>query len=113
MNFNPLEISVTEAASDIAILKKNGHAIWIIDVREQWEWDLVALPHSVHVPLASLVVQVFDIPPDACIFTLCHHGLRSLKAALWFRNQGFVNAKSIKGGIEEWACQVDQKLKRY
>jgi adenylyltransferase/sulfurtransferase len=43
----------------------------------------------------------------------CHHGGRSLKVTHWLRSQGFANVKSMAGGIDQWAVEIDPKLARY
>ena len=44
---------------------------------------------------------------------MCHHGVRSLDAAAYLRGHGFVNAKSMSGGIDAWALQIDPSTPRY
>ena len=113
LNYKPLELTVQETVLDYQILTQAGACPVIIDVREQWEWEIVALPQSLHIPLGRLFEEGLDLNHHVPLFTLCHHGMRSLKAAQWLKAQGFIQVQSIKGGIEEWACQIDKQLKRY
>ena len=46
------------------------------------------------------------------IVTLCHHGVRSLRAALWLRSQGY-EAVSVRGGIDAWTIKIDPSLTTY
>jgi rhodanese-related sulfurtransferase len=109
----PLEISPKEAASDYESLSESSLKPIIIDVREPWEWDIVSLPQALHLPLGRLLEEELSAPFETPLFTLCHHGVRSLKAAHWLRSKGFTHVQSIRGGIEAWASQVDPRLKRY
>jgi rhodanese-related sulfurtransferase len=40
-------------------------------------------------------------------------GGRSLRVAHWLTQQGFTNVKSMAGGIDQWAIQIDPALPRY
>jgi rhodanese-related sulfurtransferase len=42
----------------------------------------------------------------------CHHGVRSLRAALALRQLG-INAKSMAGGIDLWSIDIDPAIRRY
>jgi monothiol glutaredoxin len=43
----------------------------------------------------------------------CHHGIRSLQAAEYFRRHGFTNLYNLDGGIEAWSVLVDPGVPRY
>ena len=43
----------------------------------------------------------------------CHHGIRSLEAASYFKGHGLPNVKSLKGGIESYTMEVDSSIPRY
>jgi len=87
--------------------------LWILDVREHHEWDLVHLPASHHIPLATLPQLTDQIPTDQPIACLCHHGIRSHHAAQFLASSGFSEVYNISGGIDRWALEVDGTLKRY
>ena len=53
------------------------------------------------------------LPKDAPFAVLCHHGQRSLRAALLLQHAGFTGARSVFGGIELWASEVDTTIPRY
>jgi rhodanese-related sulfurtransferase len=36
-----------------------------------------------------------------------------MSAAVFLRQQGFVNVRSMRGGIDAWAREVDPHLNRY
>lgn len=102
---------------DAAKLVASGQAI-ILDVRTAPEWDLVHIPGSVHVPLDALEARHDEIEPAPAqeVLVLCHHGRRSLAAALALRNLGRADlrtARSIFGGIELWSREADPAVPRY
>jgi rhodanese-related sulfurtransferase len=106
----PREISVTELAAWRA--DSSRPAPLLLDVRNHWEFDLVALPDSTLVPLDELEAQASELPRDRPIACLCHHGVRSLNAALYLAELGF-EATSVRGGIDAWSLQVDARVARY
>ena len=103
-----LEITVRETAE----LLKAGK-IKLLDVRTPEEYEIASIAGSVLVDqsLAQEIMQAW--PKDTAIVTMCHHGMRSLDAAAYLRGHGFENTKSMSGGIEAWALQVDSSTPRY
>ena len=53
------------------------------------------------------------MPQHALVVTICHHGVRSLRAAGWLRSTGVQNVVSLAGGIDAWSREVDPKVPRY
>lgn len=88
------------------------HDFLILDVREPHEWDLVHLPGSVHLPLRNLPRHWQDLPKDRKILCLCHHGMRSQRAAEFLASQG-LKVSNLSGGIDRWALEKDPGLPRY
>ena len=97
---------------EVAELLKTG-SIKLLDVRTPEEYAIAAIPGSVLVD-QTLVQEIMQSwPKDAPIVTSCHHGMRSLDAAAYLRGHGFVNARSMSGGIDAWSMQVDPSIPRY
>ena len=90
-----------------------GESLLLVDVREPWEHDICRLPGAKLVPLGSVAsnLAVFEQADEVVIY--CHHGLRSLDAAVWLRQQGIEGARSMAGGIERWSREVDPSVPRY
>ena len=51
--------------------------------------------------------------PYAEIVVYCHKGMRSLDAAHLLQQLGFKRVKSLVGGIDRWAREIDTELQRY
>ncbi len=98
---------------EVAALLASDAAPIIIDVREQWEYDLAHLPESMLVPLNTLPTRVNDLDPSRSYALLCHHGMRSEMAANWLLQHGFNSLINIDGGIDAWSMDVDPALPRY
>lgn len=103
------EMSVEELATAL----KGGDLPLIIDVREQWEWEVGHLAGSRHVPLGDLAARIGELDTRREIVTLCHHGMRSLAARELLIGAGFSRVRSLAGGIDRWAEEVDATVGRY
>ncbi len=91
----------------------NGAPPILVDVREREEYDLVHLDGALLAPLARLPALAGTLPTDGDIVTYCHHGVRSLQAATFLRSLGFTRVRSLAGGIDAWARELDPGMRRY
>lgn len=110
------------AASDLEVdcptvkqMLDAGTPFLLLDCREQDEHAFVHLPQAMLLPMSELAQRVEELQShrDEEIVVHCHHGGRSLRVAMWLRQQGFARAKSMSGGIDEWAVRIDSTLPRY
>ncbi len=86
---------------------------FVLDVREQWEADIAQVPGAVLIPLGELPSRLREVPVHRDVVTVCHHGMRSLTAQDLLRGAGFGRVWSLRGGVDEWARQVDPAMRRY
>ena len=86
---------------------------FVLDVREPWEFALGHLPAAHLVPLGSLPAHLADLPRHRELVTVCHHGGRSLSARALLIRAGFSPVRSLAGGMDAWAVEVDHEMKRY
>ena len=106
----PYEISVAELAS----LQREQKAPTIVDVREPWEIATAAVPGTVNIPMGEVPARAHqELDPDAPVVVMCHHGARSLSVTNWLRQQGFDQAQSLAGGIDQWSLEIDGSVPRY
>jgi rhodanese-related sulfurtransferase len=105
----PNEFTVQEVAE----LLQSAAPPRLVDVREQAEWDIVHLPAGQLLTDQLLDEILSDWPQDTSIVCYCHHGIRSVNAALFLAQKGFRNVSSMRGGIDAWAQEVDPSLPRY
>ena len=88
----------------------------IIDVREQWEWDLGNLqPHGARlIPLKTLPQRLDEVPRDTEVVLQCRSGGRSAQALQYLRAQGYDNPLlNLSGGILAWSDEVDPSIPKY
>ena len=104
-----LQISAKEVQARIA----RGESLLLVDVREPWEYQLCHIPDAKLIPLGTLPASLNALLDAENVICYCHHGMRSLDAAVWLRQQGVESAKSMAGGIERWSVEVDPQVPRY
>jgi adenylyltransferase/sulfurtransferase len=85
----------------------------VLDVRDRHEYEIVHLDGAVLVPLSELPDRLSELDGHKEIVTHCHHGARSLKALEILKAAGFAKVRSLRGGIDAWAVNVDPSLPRY
>ena len=105
------EITPRELAQHL----ENGRTVRLLDVRQPWENQVARLPDSLLIPLNELARRLPEIPdqPDVPLVVYCHHGIRSLSAVDYLHRLGYHHARSLAGGIDAWACEVDPAVPRY
>ena len=110
-NGESLEISPKDTQARLT----SEHPPILIDCREQHEYDFCRIEGSILIPLslfAGKAEALFQHAEQNAII-YCHHGVRSLYALQYLREQGFSHTLSMQGGIDAWSCSVDQSVPRY
>ncbi len=98
---------------DLAARLARGGAPLLLDVREDEELALCALPGVIHIPLGELTRRWEELDPAAEVVCICHHGIRSARAAAFLERAGFERVWNLAGGVERWALEVDPSMARY
>ena len=108
---NPLEIS----CADVKAKLDADESFVFVDCREADEYQLVNIPGAQLLPMSEIQERVTELESHKQdqIVVHCHHGGRSLQVTQWLLQQGYVNVKSMAGGIDVWAIEIDPTLKRY
>jgi molybdopterin/thiamine biosynthesis adenylyltransferase/rhodanese-related sulfurtransferase len=94
---NPDEVTVQEMkkALDNPVL-----GIKVIDIREPDEYEIARVDGVPLLPMSQYYLH-------------CKVGERSLVAVGFLKQQGFKYVKSVKGGIDAWAEEIDSNVPRY
>ncbi|MEP7324762.1 MAG: molybdopterin-synthase adenylyltransferase MoeB [Gemmatimonadota bacterium] len=85
----------------------------LLDVREPHEWQIVHLEGARHIPLRELPKRLTELDGHASIVAYCHHGQRSRAAMEFLKSAGFSDVRSLAGGIDAWARDVEPGMARY
>jgi adenylyltransferase/sulfurtransferase len=98
---------------DVKARMERGEKFLLVDVRQQWEFELCRIDGAKLVPLNTLSSSVSELAAADDVVVYCHHGKRSMDAVVFLRQQGVEGARSLAGGIERWANEIDPKVPRY
>ncbi|HSJ30408.1 MAG TPA: molybdopterin-synthase adenylyltransferase MoeB [Longimicrobiales bacterium] len=92
-----------------------GEKITIIDVREEFEWDIANLGQfgARLIPLDQILERRSEIDPDEDAVVLCRSGSRSAGAIRQLRAHGYDRLMNLKGGIRRWAEEIDPGMPTY
>jgi rhodanese-related sulfurtransferase len=104
-----IEISATTLQD---LLQKKPEKVFLLDVREPWEFEICRVPGS-HLMARMDLARIFEGLKELTVVTICHHGVRSLSAAFYLQEAGLRRVKSLAGGVESWATQVEPSMIRY
>ncbi|MEN9528875.1 MAG: hypothetical protein RI932_748 [Pseudomonadota bacterium] len=103
-----------EIDAEAASMLLKDENVLVVDVRENWEFDLCRLGTKPVLLTEKTMPLVFELGQKSkAVLVYCHHGVRSLNAALYMRQNGLPNAVSLKGGIDRYAQRIDPSIARY
>lgn len=100
-------------ALDLKAELDQGKELLVVDVREPHEYEIARIEGARLVPLGTLPDRLNELDGHADIVTHCHHGARSMKALEILKAAGFAKVRSLRGGIDAWAVDVDPSVPRY
>jgi rhodanese-related sulfurtransferase len=85
-------------------LESEVHPPVLIDVREEYEYEISRLGGSVHVSRGVLEMVIEHDYPDRAtpMLVYCARGERSALAAAALGELGYTSVASIEGGLHEW-----------
>lgn len=91
----------------------NEENVFLLDVREPYEYEIAKIESAVLIPLEQIPSQIKKLPKDKKIVVMCHHGARSKRAMDFLLENGFNTVYNLEGGIDKYALDVDDSLDRY
>jgi sulfur-carrier protein adenylyltransferase/sulfurtransferase len=96
----PVNHQIPELApKDFATWRTDGKRFFLLDVREQSEYELANLGGHL-IPLPELSARLDELDPQACILVHCASGKRSLQACEQLKSAGFKDVWNLQGGIK-------------
>ena len=104
----------TISAKDLAAMLEAGDPIFLVDVREPNEYEIVSIPGATLIPKGEFLsgAALERLPQDKRIVLHCKSGARSAEALAVVKNAGFTDAVHVGGGVLAWVSQVDPSLPR-
>ena len=95
-----IEVGPNELAAEI----QSGAGPVLLDCREDWEWNRMHLPGSLHIPVDQIPRRLAELDRQSQIVVICAHGQRSYWVAGYLLEQGF-QARSLSGGLAAWSLR--------
>lgn len=88
----------TQTVADI----KERDDVFVLDVREQWEYDEGHIPGIYHIPMGAIPERLSEIPKDKTVIVSCQAGVRSDRISNFLMENGYTNVHNHQGGIMAW-----------
>jgi adenylyltransferase/sulfurtransferase len=105
----------TITARDLKAMMDNGDNVFVVDVREPNEYEIVSIPGATLIPKGEFIsgAALEKLPQDKRIVLHCKTGVRSAEALAIVKDAGFSDAVHVGGGVLAWVSQVDPSLPTY
>jgi molybdopterin/thiamine biosynthesis adenylyltransferase/rhodanese-related sulfurtransferase len=105
----------TISARELKAMLDGGEDIFLVDVREPNEHEIVSIPSAVLIPKAEFLsgAALERLPSDKRVVLHCKSGARSAECLAVVKGAGWSDAVHLGGGILAWISQVDPSLPAY
>ena len=105
----------TISARELKAMQDNGDNIFLVDVREPNEYEIVSIPGATLIPKGEFLsgAALERLPQDKRIVLHCKSGMRSAECLAIVKDAGFSDAVHVGGGVLAWISQVDPSLPEY
>jgi adenylyltransferase/sulfurtransferase len=105
----------TITATELKDMLDRGDNIYLVDVREPNEYEIVSIPGATLIPKDRILQgsALEELPQDKKIVLHCKSGARSAECLAVLHNAGFSDAVHVGGGVLAWVSQVDPALPTY
>jgi len=105
----------TITAAELKAMLDRDDDIFLIDVREPNEYEIVSIPGAVLIPKDQFLsgAALERMPQDRRIVLHCKTGVRSAECLAVVKSAGFSDAVHVGGGVISWVNTVDPTLPVY
>ncbi|MEU8245442.1 adenylyltransferase/sulfurtransferase MoeZ [Nonomuraea sp. NPDC048916] len=105
----------TITAAELKSMQDDGADIFLVDVREPNEYEIVSIPGATLIPKGEFLngSALEKLPQNKRIVLHCKSGARSAEALAVVKSAGFADAVHVGGGVLSWVKTVDPSLPSY
>jgi molybdopterin/thiamine biosynthesis adenylyltransferase/rhodanese-related sulfurtransferase len=105
----------TITARQLKDMQDAGENIFLVDVREPNEYEIVSNPGATLIPKGEFLsgAALERLPQDKRIVLHCKSGARSAECLAIAKNAGFSDAVHVGGGVLSWISTIDPSLPSY
>ncbi|MEO3744983.1 adenylyltransferase/sulfurtransferase MoeZ [Plantactinospora sp. B5E13] len=108
-------VDSTITARELKEWQDAGKDVFLVDVREPAEYEIVRIPGATLIPKGDILsgAALAQLPQDRQIVLHCKSGVRSAEALAAVKAAGFRDAVHVQGGVLSWVKTVDPSLPSY
>src|SRR3954467_152581 len=108
-------LDATITARELKDWQDSGKDLFLVDVREPAEYEIVSIPGATLIPKGEILSgeALSRFPQDRQMVLHCKSGVRSAEALAALKAAGFKDAVHVQGGIVSWVNTVDPSLPSY
>ncbi len=112
---NDHETSLADSGVEIAPaeFERIRGDVRVIDVRDPHEWEISRIPGAELIPLGELPKRMHELDSAEEIVVHCKSGMRSMQALEQLQGAGFRKVRSLQGGINAYAREIDDAIPTY
>jgi adenylyltransferase/sulfurtransferase len=105
----------TITARDLKNMMDADENIFVVDVREPNEYEIVSIPGATLIPKGEFISgeALSKLPQDKRLVLHCKSGARSAECLAIVKDAGFSDAVHVGGGVLAWVNQIDPELPTY
>jgi sulfur-carrier protein adenylyltransferase/sulfurtransferase len=105
----------TITATELKGMLDRGDDIFLVDVREPNEYEIVSIPGATLIPKDQFLTgaALERLPSDKKIVLHCKSGARSAECLAVVKGAGYSDAVHVGGGVLAWVNQIDPSLPTY
>lgn len=105
----------TITVHDLKAMQDRDDDIFLVDVREPNEYEIVSIPGATLIPKGEFLngSALERLPQDKKVVLHCKSGARSAEALAVVKNAGFADAVHVGGGVLAWVNQIDPSQPTY
>jgi adenylyltransferase/sulfurtransferase len=105
----------TITAAELKQMQDRGDDIFLVDVREPNEYEIVSIPGATLIPKGEFLngSALAGLPQNKKIVLHCKSGARSAEALAIVKSAGFADAVHVGGGVLSWVKTVNPSLPSY
>ena len=98
---------------EVKELLDSGTDMVLVDVREKWEFEYCRIPNSIHISVTDIPDNISKLETKKPLILVCHNGRRSRHIGEELIKKGFDNLINLKGGVDQWADDIDMSMPKY
>ena len=107
------DAKVLISPKELAGLLQQDKSVKVVDVRSREEFEAVRIDGSILLSQPVMQQLMASGSNSDPIIVVDHAGKNGLDAAAYFMGHGLQNVRCLRGGIDAWSQEVDEKIPRY